>query len=69
MSPEVRKGLLQIRSLARLAGGVLEDSLAPGLFQRVALEVECLVGGGDPGVADQHHSVSGNSSFMRFTVQ
>jgi hypothetical protein len=33
---------------------IREDPLAPGLFQRVALQVEILVCGRDAGVADEH---------------
>ena len=65
---QVRKRLLQIRPLGHAAGGVFEDPFAPGLCQRIALQVECLVVGGDPCVADQHRSVSGNSSSVVLTI-
>ena len=44
----------EVRSLGGAARGVFEDLLAASLSERVALEVEGLVVGGDAGVADQH---------------
>ena len=39
------------------AGGVGEDPLAAGLFQRILLEREGLIMGGDAGIANKHGSI------------
>ena len=65
---KVGKRVMKARSLGGAARGVLEDPLAADLGERVALEVERLVVGGDPGVADQHRFVSRNPSGGRKTI-
>ena len=65
---KVRECPLQVRSLGGAARGVFEDLLAASLSERVALEVEGLVVGGDAGVADQHCFVSRNPSGIRLTI-
>ena len=41
----------------RAAGGVGEDPLTAGLFQRILLERERLIVGGDPSIANKHVSI------------
>ena len=65
---KVGKRVVKARALGGAARGVFEDPFAASLRERVALEVEGLVVGGDPGVADQHRFVSRNSSEDCLTI-
>ena len=66
--PKVGKRLVEVRPLGGGAGGVFEDLFAAGLRECIALEVEGLVVGQDPGVTNQHPFVSRNPSREQLTV-